>query len=389
MKFERFKDSPVGRVEEIEVPVDGEIVRLSTFVPDSLPAKFDLDNTAINAIIEASIQLKQLDAITEDRLPDPTFVAGFTVRREAISTSALEGTYAPVADVLLSEASPDMDRSTAITEVLNFITAANHGATRLASLPISTRMACELHGLLVANTPSDDYQRGQLRQTPVVIGRNDGSIQHARFVPPPAGNLLQSGMDDWEQWIHGRDDLNPLLKIAVSHYQFETLHPFTDGNGRIGRLLAVLQLIEAELLRAPVINLSPYFEVRRDQYFASLEEVSATGAWSQWIALFCTALASQAQESIQRIRDLLSWRDETITRLQENRVRGTAIDTVPQLIATPVVDAAAIAGKLNVSKQSAYNAIKHLVAHDVLQETTGRAYRRAYRAPAIIDILSR
>jgi len=390
MDAARFARSPVGQVVEVDVPAPDGIVRLSAFVPAPLPDSFELASATWHTVIEAARHIGSLDTLTRDLLSDPTLIAGLAIRREAISTSALEGTYAPVVDVLQSEALPQRPRSAAVTEILNFIEAANHGVGRLETLPVCTRLACELHDLLVAGTPSEDYQRGQLRQTQVVIGlQGPASVADARFIPPPAGDALVQGVDDWERWLHRDNEVHPLIRIAASHYQFETLHPFTDGNGRIGRLLAVLQLMESGLLSAPVINLSPYFEIRRDEYFASLEEVSATGAWDQWISLFCTALGSQARESSQRIRALLDWRDQTVARLQQQSLTGAVIDMVPHLLGTPMVTATEVARLLDVSAPTAYSVLRRLVEHGVLEETTGGTYGRTYQAPQIIDILFR
>ena len=183
--------------------------------------------------------------------------------------------------------------------------------------------------------------------------------------------------------------MHPLIRIAVSHYQFEALHPFTDGNGRIGRLLAILQLIEAGLLDAPVVNLSPYFEARRDHYIGLLEQVSVTGAWDEWITFFCDTLASQAADGVRRIRELLNWRYTTLASLRDAGVRGTAHAVIDHFISQPMTTARATSDRHGVSANTANHALKRPLEMGVVQEITGKPYARVYVASDVLDLLHR
>ncbi|MXZ54247.1 MAG: Fic family protein [Acidimicrobiaceae bacterium] len=391
--MERFADSPVGQLVPVEVPVGDEMVRQLAFVPSPLPDELTLSQATWSAAMNAAVELGQLAGITRSLQVEPRLLAGLTVRREALSTSALEGTYAPVVDVLASEASPLSPRTTAITEVLNFVHAADHGVRRLAELPVCVRLACELHAILVEGTPSEDYQKGQVRETQVAVGASvtvppAERLRNARFVPPPPGRVLIDGLSQWERWSNTAS-MHPLMRVAVSHCQFETLHPFTDGNGRIGRLLAILQLIEAGILDTPVVNLSPYFEARRDQYIGLLEQVSATGAWDEWVAFFCDALASQAADGVRRIRELLDWRDSTLARLRDAGVRGTAHNVIDQLISQPMTTARAISDHHGVSASAANHALRRLLETGIVQEITGKPYARVYAATDVLALLHR
>lgn len=391
--MERFADSPVGQLVPVEVPVGDKMVRQQAFVPSPLPDELTLSQATWSAAMNAAVELGQLAGMTRSLQVEPTLLAGLTVRREALSTSALEGTYAPVVDVLASEASPLSPRTTAITEVLNFVHAADHGVRRLAELPVCMRLACELHAILVEGTPSEDYQKGQVRETQVAVGASvtvppAERLRNARFVPPPPGRVLIDGLSQWERWSNTAV-MHPLVRVAVSHYQFETLHPFTDGNGRIGRLLAILQLIEAGILDTQVVNLSPYFETRRDQYIGLLEQVSATGAWDEWIAFFCDALASQAADGIQRIRELLDWRDSTLASLRDAGVRGTAHNVIDHFISQPMTTARAISDHHGVSASAANHALKRLLEIGIVQEITGKPYARVYAATDVLALLHR
>ena len=391
--MERFADSPAGQLVPVEVPVGDEMVRQLAFVPSPLPDELTLSQATWSAAMNAAVELGQLAGMTRSLQVEPTLLAGLTVRREALSTSALEGTYAPVVDVLASEASPLSPRTTAITEVLNFVRAADHGVQRLAGLPVCMRLACELHAILVEGTPSEDYQKGQVRETQVAVGASvtvtpAERLRNARFVPPPPGRVLIDSLSQWERWSNTAV-MHPLARVAVSHYQFEALHPFTDGNGRIGRLLAILQLIEAGILDTPVVNLSPYFEARRDQYIGLLEQVSATGAWDEWVAFFCDALASQAADGVQRIRELLDWRDSTLASLRDAGVRGTAHNVIDQFISQPMTTARAISDHHGVSASAANHALKRLLETGIVQEITGKPYARVYAATDVLALLHR
>jgi Fic family protein len=357
-------------------------------VPDPLPSTLELSARTWSDVASAAHLLGRLDALAKELLPNPMLVARPTIRREAVSTSALEGTFAPAAEVLSSEIDEELPRSHAVTEVINFIHATEHAIERRATLPISTRLACELQRILVVGTASEDWQAGQVRQTQVIIGPYKGcSVLEASYIPPPPGDLLNDGLSAWEKWIHAEGDLHALIRVAAAHYQFEALHPFTDGNGRIGRLIAILQLIDYGLLTEPLINLSPYFEVRSEQYRYLLREVSTRGAWDEWISYFCQAIAEQAADAEARMRALLAWRDSTLTMLRTTRVKGVAIAVTEKLIEYPTVTVKNIAESHDVSAQAANNAVARLVDLGVLSEITGRNYNRVFSAQAVFDIL--
>jgi Fic family protein len=390
VQIERFRNSPTGRLAQITVDEGGHQVDHFAFVPNPLPLELELSAKTWGAAIDAAHHLGRLDALAKELLPNPMLVSRPTIRREAVSTSALEGTYAPAADVLSSEIDADLPRTHAVTEVLNFIHATEQGIARLRDLPISTRMACELQQTLISGTPSEDWQTGHVRKTQVLIGPYKGcSVLEATYIPPPPGDELTTGMSDWEKWIHAQTDLHPVIRVAAAHYQFEALHPFTDGNGRIGRLLAILQLIDYGLLTEPLINLSPYFEVQSDRYRHLLREVSTSGAFDEWITYFCQALSAQAQEAESRIRALLSWRDGALSMLRAKGVKGVALAVTEKLIEFPSLTVKHVAMTNGVSIQAANNAVSRLTTMGILEETTGRAYNRVFQAPAVLDILFR
>lgn len=390
MQIERFRKSSTGRLVPITVEEGGQEVHHFAFVPNTLPSDLNLGPKTWGAAIDAAHHLGRLDALAKELLPNPMLVARPTIRREAVSTSALEGTFAPAADVLSSELDADIPRSHAVTEVLNFISATEQGIARMKALPISTRFACELQQTLIAGTPSEDWQTGKVRQTQVLIGPYKGcSVLEATYIPPPPGDELSKGMSDWEKWIHDETDLHPVIRVAAAHYQFEALHPFTDGNGRIGRLIAILQLIEYGLLSEPLINLSPYFEAQSDRYRHLLRQVSTGGAFDEWITYFCQALSAQAKDAESRIRALLAWREDALSTLRARGMKGVALAVTEKLIEFPSLTVKHVSATHNVSVQAANHAVARLAEAGILEEVTGRSYNRVFQAPAVLDILFR
>ena len=390
MQIERFRESPTGRLVPITVEEAGHEVNHFAFVPSPLPSDLHLGPKTWGAAIDAAHHLGRLDALAKELLPNPMLVARPTIRREAVSTSALEGTFAPAADVLSSELDADIPRSHAVTEVLNFIHATEQGIARMKVLPISTRLACELQETLISGTPSEDWQTGKVRQTQVLIGPYKGcSVLEATYIPPPPGDELSNGMSDWEKWIHNETDLHPVIRVAAAHYQFEALHPFTDGNGRIGRLIAILQLMDYGLLSEPLINLSPYFEAQSDRYRHLLREVSTVGAFDAWITYFCNALSAQAMDAESRIRALLAWREDALATLRARGMKGVALAVTEKLIEFPSLTVKHVSATHSVSVQAANHAVARLTEAGILEEVTGRSYNRVFQAPAVLDILFR
>lgn len=252
---------------------------LVAFSPDPLGEQPVLTGATWAAVTMASRALGRLSQASR-QVPAPSLLRRPTLTREAQSTSALEGTYAPIAEVLSSEAEDDDVQVTPqIREILNYIAAAELALGRIADgQSISTGMLEELHRTLVTGTQAETADTGRIRTVPVVIGSPGSAIEQARFIPPPPGLDLQASVRDLATWINLREnDRDPLVAAAMAHYQFETLHPFNDGNGRIGRLLVVAQLVSDGSLMEPLLSISPWFEARRVTYTDCLAEVIATG----------------------------------------------------------------------------------------------------------------
>jgi Fic family protein len=391
LDIERFQNSPVGQL----VPIRGHDAYLDrdyehhAFVPCPSPATLDLSQATYNAVTKATLALGRLDFAVR-RLPDPSLLARPVLRREAQSTSELEGTYAPLDEVLAADLIEEGRRSAELREVMNYVVAAERGLELTKTLPICLRVICELQAILVRGTRGEIYDPGILRRRQVFIGERELGIEQSRFVPVPDGGLLLDGVTNWEKWINAAGhEMPPVVKAAVGHYQFETLHPFSDGNGRLGRLIVVLQLIEADILAYPVLNLSPWLKPRKEQYKNLLLDISATGDYNPWVRFFSTAVEAQAQDMVQRIEQLLAVREDLLHIARENRIRGLAVDIIEDLIGYSSITPSTTAKRHDVQYKTANDAFRRLEELGILRETTGASYGRIYVCPRVLQIVSR
>jgi Fic family protein len=383
--LKRFAASPVGSL----APITGydnllqREYRHAAFVPAPLPLAVSLGQGTYKKLALAERAVGRLDAAA-DRLPNPNLLVRPTLYREAVSTSALEGTYAPLLEVLEADYVDERRQSQEVREVLNYVRAAVRGLELIKGKPICLTVIAELQKLLVRGTRGDMADAGWLRTGQVYIGERARGIEAARFVPPPPGELLVGGMSDWEKWLNADDDVPLLVKAALAHYQFETLHPFSDGNGRLGRLIIVLQLIAEGALRYPILNLSPFFEPRKDTYKDLLLSTSATGDFEPWVDFFADAVLAQAVDAEARIAKLLSIRQKMLDALRAEKARGVVLDIVEDLIGYPVMTVSQAAKLHGVTFPPANSAIERLVRMGFLVEMTGRGYGRVFACPNVM-----
>lgn len=388
MQLERFEKSPIGRL----VPIQGHDARLGrdyrhfAYIPNPLPTKIDLTQRTLKLLSEADRSVGALKAMTR-LIPRPNLLVGPALTKEALATSALEGTYAPFMDVLEGEYLDVRKQSAEVREIRNYVRAAQRGLKLIKELPICMRVAAELQGILVSGTRGDGYGAGRVRERQVCIGDRGLGIEQSRFVPPPHGLELEAGLSDWEKWINSEDDIPLLVKFAVGHYQFETLHPFSDGNGRIGRLLITLQLIDADVLEFPILNLSPWLEPRRDAYTDHLLRVSESGNFDPWIAFFAEAVKARADAASATIESLLKMRENFIGQLRRSGARGIAVDLAGDLIGYPILAVSDVVDLYGVSYPAANSAVERLVRLGLLHEITGGNYARIFRCDPVFDVI--
>ncbi|BCJ53703.1 cell filamentation protein Fic [Actinoplanes sp. NBRC 14428] len=384
-----FRSSPVGSLVRITGwdPRFSENYDCSAFIPDPLPTRLDLAQETYLAVTNAAVAVARLDQAAF-RLPNPGLLARPAIRQEAVSTSALEGTYAALDDVLEADFLHRDQLTASVAEVHNYVEAAELAFEWIKDKPITVGMLEQLQKILVRGTRGGSHDAGRIRTTQVFIGADGGRVSEARFVPSPPGDQLRAGIESWASWLTADDTFPLVIKVALGHYQFETLHPFNDGNGRLGRLVCVLQLAHRGELRVPVLNLSPWLEGRRRQYQDHLLSVSATGDFEPWIRFLSEAIRAQAVRGVEKIDVLHDWRDEALAQLHDADVRGVAARIVEDLPGYPLITATPTAERYGVSYQAANTAISRLVQLGILEERTGRRYGRVFAARKVLNIIN-
>lgn len=389
MDIARFEGSPLGHL----VPISGFDPRFNeeyshfAYVADPLPNEVALSGDTWSVVADAMLSLGRLDDATS-RFPNPHLLVRPAVRREAVSTSALEGTFTDLEDVLAA----DVDESAAlppeVREVVNAVTATEIGVEAIRSgRPISVQLACELQEVLIRGTRTEGDDTGRVRTGNVFIGREDQRVIETRFIPCPAGPRLEIGFRQWEQWVNADNSIHLLVKTALAHYQFETLHPFHDGNGRLGRILAILQLIAGGAIHYPNLALSAWLEEHGTEYRDGLAAVSATGDFDPWVRLLARAVAEQAERERTRVDHLLTLREELVNRTRQAGLRGLAIQITEDLIGFPLARVRDLSERYGVTFEAANRAVARLVEQGVLQQIGDRSYGRIFAAREVVNIL--
>ncbi|WP_240739783.1 Fic family protein [Leucobacter triazinivorans] len=392
-----FENTMPGRL----VPIHGTDPQLgewahSAFLPDGLgedtPA---LSPETYLVVMNARAALGALDA-TARQLPNPTLFRTPALRREAQSTSALEGTYAPLADVLTAD--EDAPSTPELLEVLNYVSMANLGFARVAvGQPISVSLLGELHGLLMRDTPLQ-AKSGRVRNGQVVIGRRAGAdpfgfpVHAARFVPAPASPELEIRVRDLADWMR-RDHsarIDPVVAAAMAHYQFETLHPFHDGNGRVGRYLVVLHLQAQGVLSEPTLTVSPWFEARRPDYYDRLLAVSTRGDWDGFVRFFAQGIRVAADTTRRQMLALVQVQQRLDLQVQESALRARSAHALIEFaVANPSFTAARAAAGVGLSYGRTNALIGQLVELGILRMLgTESAYQRRFFAPSVLHVLT-
>jgi Fic family protein len=370
----------------------GKLVRTAqghwAFVPNSLPPRLELTWEFVNQISEADRRLSELAGAART-LPNPHLLIEAFTRREAVLSSRIEGTVASLSDLMSFEAlgvvHPDRPD---VKEVANYVSALEHGLERLAQLPVSSRLMRELHERLMRGTRGEHLRPGEFRQSQNWIGPPGCLLKDATFVPPPETEMKEA-LSDLEKYINSGSDLPPLVRMALIHYQFEAIHPFHDGNGRIGRLLITLLLCAEGLLPQPLLYLSAFFERHRSQYYRLLLEVSQQGNWKEWIRFFLRGISEQSVDALNRANQLQQLSLEYRHMLQGKRSSATLLQMADLLFKNPVFSPNSISKALDLTYVSAQKNIDKLVQAGILREITGRRRGRIYVAQQVMEILEK
>ena len=380
MDADHYADTPFGRARRT-VGAHGYVA----YFPHPIPRQVPVSRDNLMRLADAEAALGRL-AGAGRLLPDPHLLVRPYLRREAVASTRIEGTQASLLEVFDAEAS-DQPFGADIEEVVNYIRAMESGLQLLATLPLSTRLIREMHAAILAGVRGRDRQPGELRTTQNWIGPTGATIETATFVPPPPdeiGGLLT----DLERFVHEDPQLPPLVQAALVRYQFETIHPFLDGNGRLGRLLIVFFLVLRDRLPEPLLYLSPYFEARRQQYYDALQGVRERGAFDHWLGLFLDGVRTQAIDAVARAERLTDLRERYRVAVRAE-TRGIANQVVELALEQPVLNSRVVEVRLGVSRPAALNALRQLEGLGVLIEAGGgpRGQLR-WRAQEVLSVLT-
>ena len=354
-------------------------------LPPQPPVRLEGELQAL--LSKADRALGRLDGSFQT-LPNPDLVVFMYVRKEAVLSSQIEGTQSSLQDLLAAEAhilSPDLPRD--VDEVVNYVTAMNYGLARLAALPVSVRLIREIHERLLQGVRGARLTPGELRRTQNWIGPGGCTLSEATFVPPPPHEVPEA-LGALETFLHADSDIPALIQIGLAHAQFETIHPFLDGNGRVGRLLISFLLCQREILVKPVLYLSHYFKRHRTEYYERLQAVRDTGDWEGWLAFFLRGVASVSLEATDTARRILALREDHRARVTQGlgRAAGNGHKVLEHLYQRPIVAVADVEALTATSYTAANNLVSRMVELGVLVEATGYRRNRLFRYQAYIDL---
>lgn len=370
-----IKNSPAGKV------VKSANGGYTAFIPHDLPPQFEWDTTLVNSLSRADYILGQLSR-EGVKLPNSHVLMRPFIAREAVLSSKIEGTMTTLGEILAQEADIPVERNPDdLREVHNYILALNYGLNRLNEFPLSLRFIKELHGKLMRGVRGEHATPGEFRRSQNWIGSPGCTLMTAKYVPPTPEELMNC-LGAFEHFLHDTT-LPPLIHIALSHYQFEAIHPFLDGNGRVGRLLIVLLLIEKKLLSSPCLYISAFFEATRDEYYRQLYNVSSKGTWNEWLCYFLNGVATQGSDVLSRTERI----NNLIIQWQEQVEGETAQAIVTHLAVNPYVTIKKTAEKLGVAFTTVQRAIEKLEDLTIIEQTSQGKRDRVYCAKKILSIL--
>ena len=356
------------------------------FLPAPLPARLDLAQETWTAVTEAAGALGQLRQVCA-QLPNPQLLIAPALAKEAQATSALEGTHGTIPDLLEARLPGFEPKSPEIKEIHAYELMARLGFDWVKDRHITIGLLCDLQRILAEASQHPSRDPGEVRRDQVLIGPDDCTVYDARFIPPPPGDHLTAGLEAWQEWVRVDHGLPVVVRAALAHYQFESLHPFNDCNGRVGRLVIVLQLLLDGVLDAPSLTISPWLLRRRQQYQDALLAVSRSGDWNPWVTFFSRGLKEQCDSHVAIARELLEWMNQLRQTLVTRRWHGVIFAVSESLIDWPIITNAVIQSRHDVRAPAAQSAIDRLVEAGALRELTGGNYGRIYGATRVLELV--
>jgi Fic family protein len=377
--------------KQFEQSTSGRCVRQPegywAFLPNPLPPRLDMDWELAGLLADANARVGELSGAGR-LLANPHLLIQPYVRREAVLSSRIENTQAGMDDLFFFEADQSGPlRAPDVQEVANYVHATEYGLERLKTLPVSGRLVREIHERLMEGVRGGHAAPGEFRRTQNWIGPAGCTLMQATYVPPPVAEMAEA-LSAWEKYLNGNPTEPPLIQCALMHYQFEAIHPFIDGNGRVGRLLITFLLCERGLLSLPLLYLSAFFEKYRDEYYRRLLAVSQQGDWNGWIEYFLRGVAIQAKEASDNAGAILDLNKELQDQVRAaGRAPRHTLRIVDHLFVNPVVSVANLAKEMDLNYRSVLRGIEFLAGLGILEEFTGQRRNRLYVSPRLMDIL--
>lgn len=357
-----------------------------SFVPNPLPPipPIELTEDIIGLLIKANSQLAVLESVAT-RIPNVELFISMYVRKEALMSSQIEGTQATLEDVLDPLIETNTNRN--VADVVNYIKATEFAIKRLQELPLCNRLIKETHAVLMSGVRGQEKSPGEFRYSQNWIGSQGSAIKNARYIPPAPEDMVEA-MSDLEKYINADDEMDALIRAALIHYQFETIHPFLDGNGRVGRLLITLFLMEKKVLTTPALYISYFLKKNRIEYYDRMTEVRTKGNYEQWVKFFLQALMESAEDATATIDELIALHDanaDTISGM--GRAAKNAILVFNYLETNPIIEIKKTAEALGITFNTVSNAVSRLVNAGILVQTSNASRNRTFVYEAYLDIL--
>ena len=366
--------------------LSGEMMYKS-FRPSPMPPNptIELSGELLTKLIDANKKIATLEALSS-RIPNMGLFVSMYVRKEALLSSQIEGTQCTLEDILNPFLEKNANRD--VSDVVNYIHATEFAIARLNTLPLCNRLIKETHALLMENVRGQEKNPGEFRYSQNWIGGHGSTLKSAHYIPPNPDDML-TAMSDLEKYINSDDDnLDPLIQAALIHYQIETIHPFLDGNGRVGRLLITLFLMKKRILSTPTLYISYYLKMNRVEYYDRMTQVRRTGDYEQWISFFLQAFASSAEDAINTIDSLIALHDKNIKLFAPltKRQRASVLQVFTHLESNPIIDIQKTATGLGFSYNTVAKAVSILVKDGILKQTSKSGKTKIYSYTEYLDI---
>ena len=357
--------------------LSGEMAYRS-FRPNPLPPEppIEMSNEMIAKLVDANRKLATLDGLSS-RIPNMDLLVSMYVRKEALLSSQIEGTQCTLDDILNPFAEENTNLN--VSDVVNYIRAEEFAIDRLQTLPLCNRLIKETHAVLMEGVRGQEKNPGEFRYSQNWIGGQGSTLRNARYIPPNPEDMINA-MSDLEKYMNGEDSLDPLIQAALIHYQFETTHPFLDGNGRVGRLLITLFLMEKEILSTPSVYISYFLKMNRIEYYDRMTQVRKTGDYEQWILFFLQALSDSAENAIQTIDELTKIHNRNAQKFENmtKRQQANAMNFLIYLEKNPIIDIQKTAAALNLSYNTVAKSVALFVDNGILQQTEKSGRSKIY-----------